>query len=123
MSKRIDLNSFLLGPEFKRHTEDSFIHYVLSLKEEKSIGKIRAPKIPRIKKEKVTHKIHVETKLCLICGKKVRSEKAICSGKPKIKSVETQSVVVNSEAPAQEIPSEKLSLSGDEKISCAGAGE
>jgi hypothetical protein len=88
--KQVDLDVALLGPDFRTQTPQSFVDYVRSLKQLRSVDK--PVKVPRVKKEKLTHKFAADGKTCERCGKKPRKETAQCSGKLTTSNLEEKSV-------------------------------
>ncbi len=93
----VHLDTLTLGPKFETHTEESFLSYVNSLKEQKELGKEKS--VPRVKKPIVIHDVDSETGRCRGCGKKPRNVAAKCGGA----KAEEVPLTVNESEPEAEI--------------------
>lgn len=77
--KTFDLGPATLGPVFTAHTEQSLYDYILSLRQERSLGKV--PSLGRKPAKPVV--FHTTAGVCTICGNKVKKPGSKCSQRAK----------------------------------------
>lgn len=78
------LDALTLGPAFETQDANSFIAYVQTLKEIRSMAKVKPPKAPRVKKQILLHSVEESSGICTYCSKKPRNAQAKCPTRGKI---------------------------------------